>query len=204
MAKLRLQLLPQRVPSSIADPVGRAIGRLGITPNAISVLGFAGVGVAAWLVTQERLVAAAIVFAVFSALDLLDGAVARATGKATPYGAVLDAVLDRAGEIALLAGCAWYFADRGEQLQVALTYAALLGSVSVSYMRARAESAGMSMREGLFRRQERVGLLTIGMLFNGLTLVIATMAVLTNLTALQRFVVLARGLRALDADAPKA
>lgn len=196
----KLQILPQRVPTNIADPVGRAIGRMGITPNAISVAGFAGVAVAGWLVTREALVAAAIVFLVFSALDLLDGAVARATGMATPYGAVLDAVLDRAGEIALLVGCAWYFGERGEDIQVALTFAALLGSVSVSYMRARAEAAGMSMREGLFRRQERVGLLTIGLLFNGLTVVIAIMAVLTNLTALQRFAVLARGLRAMDAE----
>ncbi|GAB4324607.1 MAG: CDP-alcohol phosphatidyltransferase family protein [Dehalococcoidia bacterium] len=202
MAKPKLQLLPQRVPSNVADPIGRAIGRAGVTPNAISVLGFAGVVVAAWLVTRERLIAAGVVFVAFSALDLLDGAVARATGKATPYGAVLDAVLDRAGEIALLAGCAWYFAVRGEQVQVALTFAALLGSVSVSYMRARAECAGMSMREGLFRRQERVALLTVGLLLDGLTVVIGVMAVLTNLTALQRFTTLARGLRKLDAKAP--
>lgn len=175
---------------------------MGVTPNAISVAGFLGVVAAAWLVTREQLIAAGVVFAAFSALDLLDGAVARATGKATPYGAVLDAVLDRAGEIALLAGCTWYFAGRGEQVQVGLTFAALAGSVTVSYVRARAEQSGMTMREGFFRRQERVALLTVGLLLNALTVVITVLAVLSNLTALQRFATLAKGLRTRDGAAP--
>ena len=155
--------------------------------------------VAGWLIMQEALFWAGFVFLFFSALDLVDGAVARATGKASDYGAVLDAVLDRAAEVVILAACAWYFAGRGETVQCAVTYCALLGSVAVSYMRARAEVAGLSMREGIFRRQERVALLVIGLVFNGLTVVMWILAILANLTALQRFVLIARGLQAPEA-----
>jgi len=191
-----LNVLPQRLPRGVSDAIGRTVAKAGVTPNMISVFGFGGNAAAAWLVTRGELFWAGMVFLVFSVLDLVDGAVARATNRATPYGAVLDAVLDRASEALLLVACGWYFGDRGEWWQAAMAYLGLFGSVAVSYMRARAEVVGMSMREGLFRRQERVALLTVGLLFNGLTVVIIILAVFANLTALQRFVMLARGLRA--------
>jgi len=197
----RLNLLPQKMPREVAEPVGRAVARLGVTPNMVSLLGFAGNGLAAWLIMREALLAAGIAFLFFSALDLVDGAVARATNQATAYGAVLDAILDRASEALVLVACGWYFAERGEEVQAALAGAALFGSVAVSYMRARAEIVGLSMRDGLFRRQERVALLGAGLLFNGLTFVIAALAVLSQLTALQRLWMIARGLRATDANA---
>lgn len=190
-----LNVLPQKLPKNMADPLGRAVAKLGVTPNMVSVFGFLGNGVAAWLITRDELLWAGVVFLVFSLLDMVDGALARATGQATPYGAVLDAILDRASEALVLVGCAWYFGDRGEWVQAAMTYLALFGSIAVSYMRARAEVVGMTMRDGLFRRQERVALLSIGLLFNGLTVVMAPLAVFANITALQRFVMLARGLR---------
>jgi len=183
------------LPKGIQDGIGRSVGSLGITPNAISLFGFAGNLAAAWLITEEKLLAAGLVYLVFSALDLVDGAVARATGLASPYGAVFDAILDRASEAIVLAACAWYFADRGENIQVGFAYGAIFGSIAVSYMRARAEVVGLSMREGLFRRQERVALLTLGLLFNGLTVVIVVLAVLANFTALQRFWMLRTGIK---------
>ena len=194
----RLNFLPQRLPQGFSEGLGRSVARLGLTANAISLIGFVGNGAAAVLVAREQLLAAGIVYLFFSALDLVDGAVARATGTASPYGAVFDAVLDRASEILLLAGCAWYFADRAEQVQAAVTYAALFGSVAVSYMRARAEVMGLTMREGFFRRQERVILMGVGLLFNGLTVVVWVLAALSNVTALQRFWLIAKGLRQLD------
>ena len=190
----RWNVLPQRLPKSIADRIGRRVGAVGVTPNMISLFGFAGNALAAWLITRDALLAAGIIYLVFSALDFVDGAVARAMGLASPYGAVFDAVLDRASEALVLAGCAWYFGARGENVQAAVAYAALFGSVAVSYMRARAEVAGLSMREGLFRRQERVAVLGLGLLFNGLTAVIWLLAILSNFTALQRFAMLRRGL----------
>jgi phosphatidylglycerophosphate synthase len=83
-------------------------------------------------------------------------------------------------------------------MQAAVAYLALFGSVAVSYMRARAETVGLQMREGLFRRQERVVVLGAGMLLNQLTVAVVILAVLANLTAVQRFGVLARELRATD------
>lgn len=191
----RLDILPQRLPAGVSDAIGRNIGRLGVTPNMISLAGLLGNALAAWLVTREALLAAGLVYLGFSLLDLADGAVARATGRATAFGAVFDAVLDRLSEALVLAGCAWYFGERGEYIQAGATYAALFGSVAVSYMRARAEVNGLAMREGLFRRQERVALLSVGLLFNGLAVVIWLLAVLANLTAVQRFWLIARGLR---------
>lgn len=192
-------LLPTRLPAAFSEKLGRTVARTGLTPNMLSVGGFAGNAAAAWLVTREELVAAGIVYLFFSAVDLLDGAVARATGRATPYGAVLDAVLDRASEALLLVACAWYFADRGDDWYTVAAYMGLFGSVAVSYMRARAEVLGVSMREGLFRRQERVVLLGAGLLFSViLGPVMVALAVLSNVTALQRFVILGRVLR--DAD----
>lgn len=192
-------VLPQKLPANVADRIGRAVAILGVTPNMVSVFGFAGNVLAAWLITRQELLWAGVVFLIFSLLDLVDGALARATGRATAYGAVLDSILDRASEAVVLVGCAWYFGDRGEWYQVAMTYLALFGSISVSYMRARAEVAGMTMREGLFRRQERVAVLSLGLLFNGLTVVMAILAILANITALQRFAILCRGLRRMDA-----
>ena len=190
-----VNLLPTRLPKSIQDGIGRSVGGLGISPNMISLFGFGGNLAAAWLITEGELLGAGLVYLCFSALDLVDGAVARATGLASPFGAVFDAVLDRASEAIVLAACAWYFAERGEQIQVASVSAAIFGSIAVSYMRARAEVAGLSMREGLFRRQERVALLSIGLLFNALTVIVALLAVLANVTALQRFWMLRSGLR---------
>ncbi len=191
----KLNLLPQRLPQAFADSIGRNVGRTGVTPNMISLAGLAGNLLAAWLITREALLAAGIVYLAFSALDLVDGAVARATGTASPFGAVFDSVLDRASEAIVLAACAWYFGDRGENVQAAVTYAALFGSVAVSYMRARAEIVGLSMREGLFRRQERVALLGLGLVLNALTVIMVLLALLSNLTAFQRFWMIARGLR---------
>ena len=183
------------MPKQMQDSVGRRVGSLGITPNMISLFGFFGNLLAAVLIAREELLLAGIIYLFFSALDMVDGAVARATGLASPYGAVFDAVLDRASEAIVLAACGWYFADRGEDIQAAFVYAAIFGSIAVSFMRARAEVLGLSMREGLFRRQERVALLALGLLFNGLTIVIPLLAILANFTALQRFWMLRQGIR---------
>jgi CDP-diacylglycerol---glycerol-3-phosphate 3-phosphatidyltransferase len=192
----KLEILPQRLPAHLQDRIGRGVARFGITPNALSLFGFAGNVTAAILVARGELLWAGIVFLFFSALDMVDGAVARATNQATPFGAVFDAVLDRASEAIVLGGCAWYFGDRGEYVQAGVTYAAALGSIAVSYMRARAEINGLTMREGFFRRQERVALLGIGLLTGWLAAAMWALAILSHLTALQRFWLIARGLRA--------
>jgi phosphatidylglycerophosphate synthase len=126
-----------------------------------------------------------------SGLDLLDGAVARASGKVSRFGAIFDAVLDRYSEMMVLFGLVIYFEGRDATLQVALIYVAAAGSVLVSLIRARAEIDGLRLREGLFTRAERVVLTAAALIIGSrysevMTVALWILAVLTALTALQR------------------
>ncbi|MDA1004113.1 MAG: CDP-alcohol phosphatidyltransferase family protein, partial [Chloroflexi bacterium] len=135
---------------------------------------------------------------VASALDMLDGAVARATGRASKFGALYDSVLDRASEAVVLFGIAAYALDRGSREQVLLAFAAVVGSLLVSYVRARAEGLGVALTDGLFRRQERVVLTAAGLILGLLRPALWILAVLSLLTALQRLILAARAVRAVD------
>jgi CDP-diacylglycerol--glycerol-3-phosphate 3-phosphatidyltransferase len=184
-------ILPHAVPTHIAEPIARAVARTGITPNGVTAIGFIGNLIAAWLAADRRWLAAGLVMLVGSGLDLLDGALARATGRATRFGAIFDAVLDRYSEAAVLFGLLVYFESREAFLQVGLTYVALAGSVLVSLVRARAEIDGMRLREGLFTRAERVVLTAVALIIGqwapvAVTVALWILAVLASLTALQR------------------
>jgi CDP-diacylglycerol--glycerol-3-phosphate 3-phosphatidyltransferase len=153
-------LVPHKVSPRITDPIVAPLASLGVTPNMISVAGFGGNVAAAILAASGEFIAAGVVMLVFSALDLLDGALARKTGTVTKFGAVFDSVLDRLSEAAVLAGLLYHFSQLGDHTtEVALCYAAMVGSIMVSYVRARAEGIGLELREGLFTRAERVLLL---------------------------------------------
>ena len=186
-----MTLVPHTAPRRLLDPVVRAAIRAGITPNVVTLLGFAGNALAALLAARGQLMAAGLVMLVASALDLVDGALARATGRAGPFGAVFDAVLDRYSEAVVLLGIAVYYADRGGDVQLTLLFAAVTGSVLVSYVRARAETLGFSLREGLFTRAERVLVTAIALIVaqwwgGALLAALWLLAVATNVTALQR------------------
>ena len=187
MARLRsFTLLPHSVPRRITDPVVALIARTGVTPNQLTVLGFLGNLGAGVLAARGDFLAAGLVVLVASALDLLDGALARATGRATAFGAVFDSVLDRLSEAAVLGGLVFYFAQRGEQEEVVLCFAAAVGSIVVSYVKARAEAHGIELHEGLFTRAERVLLLGGGLIISQVRIALWILAVLANATALQR------------------
>jgi CDP-diacylglycerol--glycerol-3-phosphate 3-phosphatidyltransferase len=166
----------------------------------LSVAGLLGNGVAALLIAQGQLIAGGVVMLLASALDMLDGALARATGKASRFGALLDSVFDRLSEAAVLFGVVLYALDRGNEDQAALAFVAIVGSLMVSYVRARAEGLGVSMTDGLFTRPERVVLLGAALLVGWLTPALWVLAVLTMLTAFQRLYL---GARALAADSPR-
>ena len=179
-----------------------------LTPNAISMTGLALNVVAAVLVTQRYFFLAGVAFIVGSVMDTLDGRYSRMSGKGTPFGAFLDSTLDRIEEGVVLTAVAAYFADRGDELAVAAVVATVLGSLMVSYTRARAEALGVECKVGLATRPVRVVILSAGLLFAKgaglgdfelLAPAIYVMAVLTGFTVLQR-VVHVRG--ALRADAP--
>ena len=153
-------IVPHKVSSQFTDPIVAPLARLGVTPNMISAAGFAGNVTAGVLAASGYFIAAGVLMLVFSGLDLLDGALARKTGSVTKFGAVFDSVLDRLSEAAVLGGLLYHFAEEGGRtMEVALCYAAMVGSIMVSYTRARAEGIGLELREGLFTRAERVLLL---------------------------------------------
>jgi len=187
MSRLRsFTLLPHSIPRRFTDPIVGVIARTGATPNHLTVLGFAGNLGAAALAARGEFLAAGLVMLAASALDLLDGALARATGRASAFGAVLDSALDRLSEAAVLGGLVFYFASRGEREEVVLAFAALAGSLLVSYVKARAEAHGIELRDGLFTRAERVLLLGGGLIISQVRIALWVLAVMANLTAVQR------------------
>jgi phosphatidylinositol phosphate synthase len=136
-----------------------------LTPNAISLTGFALNVVAAVLVWQRYFFLAGVAFIVGSICDTLDGRYSRMSGKGTPFGAFLDSTLDRMEEGIVLIAVGAYFASRHDELAVAATIAAVLFSLMVSYTRARAEALGVKGDVGIASRAVRVVILSIGLLF---------------------------------------
>src|SRR5918992_1104604 len=136
-----------------------------LTPNAISMTGLVLNVAAAVLVVERHFFLAGVAFIVGSVMDTLDGRYSRMSGKGTLFGAFLDSTLDRMEEGVVLAAVAAYFAELGDELAVAACVATVLGSLMVSYTRARAEALGVECKVGLATRPVRVVLLSIGLVF---------------------------------------
>jgi CDP-diacylglycerol--glycerol-3-phosphate 3-phosphatidyltransferase len=136
-----------------------------LTPNAISLTGFALCVLAAILVWQEMWILGGLAFIVGSVCDTLDGRYSRMSGKGTPFGAFLDSTLDRMEEGIVLTAVGAYFAWRHDEFAVAAVVAAVLFSLMVSYTRARAEALGVECKVGIASRAVRVVILSIGLLF---------------------------------------
>lgn len=191
----------KRATRTYAETPARFLGRLGLTPNALTVIGSVLTASVGLLVAQGWFVAAAICLWLFSATDTLDGALARATGRVSKFGAFLDSVCDRYTEAAIFFGLLWWYQSLGDPLGISLTYIALVGSLMVSYARARAEGVGLEAADvGWFQRPERIILLGLGLLFAPfsplvLKAVLAALAVLTTITVLQRVIHVARATR---------
>jgi CDP-diacylglycerol--glycerol-3-phosphate 3-phosphatidyltransferase len=180
-----------------------------LTPNAISLTGFAGNIIAAVLVAERLFFLAGIAFILGSVLDTLDGRYSRMSGKGTPFGAFLDSTLDRVEEGIVLTAVGAYFASRHDEVAVAAVVLAVLGSLMVSYTRARAEALGVECKVGLATRPVRVVILSAGLLFaRGASLgnfqllapAVYVLAVLTVLTTLQRILHVRRALTARAAQ----
>jgi CDP-diacylglycerol---glycerol-3-phosphate 3-phosphatidyltransferase len=166
-----------------------------LTPNAISIVGLALNLAAAVLVTQRLFFLAGVAFIVGSVMDTLDGRYSRMSGKGTLFGAFLDSTLDRIEEGIVLAAVAGYFAAVGDDFAAAMCVVAVLGSLMVSYTRARAEALGVECKVGLATRPVRVVILSAGLVFaRGASLgdfellapAIYVLAALTTITVIQR------------------
>jgi CDP-diacylglycerol--glycerol-3-phosphate 3-phosphatidyltransferase len=179
-----------------------------LTPNAISMTGLVLNVAAAVLVVERHFFLAGVAFIVGSVMDTLDGRYSRMSGKGTLFGAFLDSTLDRMEEGVVLAAVAAYFAELGDELAVAACVATVLGSLMVSYTRARAEALGVECKVGLATRPVRVVILSIGLVFaagdliSGVDLLEASIYTLTALTLFtvgQRVWHVRRELQALEA-----
>lgn len=181
-------LVPRSTVQRLLQPPVLLLARLGVHPNHLTVLGTAGGIGAGALAAAGQLLPAGVLLLAASALDLLDGALARATGRATRFGSVFDAVMDRLSEGGVLFGIAYYLSGQGEQDGVLLALAAVIASFLVSYVRARAEIVGIPLTEGLFARPERVLLLGVGLIIGQVETALWVLAVAAGLTALQRLI----------------
>ena len=200
-----MSLLPHSISQGLSERIGRTVARTGLTPNALTVIGLLGMGGAGALAAYGMFWQAGIVMLVAAAFDMLDGAVARATDRASDWGAVFDAVSDRLADFALLFALLIWYSDgeRYDRTAIVLIGVSLFGSMMVSYTRSKAGEFGVSIRTGLGTRLERVLIMAIGLLSAQLIPILWLLAVLTNLTALQRWFITWRAMRSIEQDAPK-
>ena len=162
------------------------VARTGVTPNTLTLLGFAGMAVAGVLCAAGSFFSAGLVVAASCTFDALDGALARASGAASVFGAFLDSFLDRYAEAAVYAGLLVHYAWAAAPWGVVAAFAAAIGSLMVSYARARAEGLGIECRAGLFARPERLAVIIAGLVTGFVFPALVILAVATNATAVRR------------------
>lgn len=162
----KLEKTRKRISDCVTQPIVNLLARTPLTPNTVTWLGFCiNIGAAVLIVTGH-LLAAGIAVLVAGLFDMLDGALARVTNKVTRFGGILDSTLDRLSEAAVLLGLLAVFARDREVAESILVGVALLGSLMVSYLRARMEGLGIECKTGLFTRPERVIVLALGLLLS--------------------------------------
>ncbi|RMD67841.1 MAG: CDP-alcohol phosphatidyltransferase family protein, partial [Gammaproteobacteria bacterium] len=145
-------------------PLARWLGRLRVTPNQVTLAGAALNLLTAWLIVQDHLLAAGLAFLLAGSFDMLDGLLARLSDQATAFGAFLDSTLDRLSEGVVFTAIVYELAALGDALSAGVAVLALLGSLLVSYTRARAEALGVTCTTGLMQRPERIVLLGLGLI----------------------------------------
>lgn len=173
----------------VTAPVGASIRHSGMTADQFTALGLAMAVATAVVIASGRLFLGAVLLVLSAIPDLLDGAVAKASGTASPRGAFFDSVADRVTDSLVLGGIAWHLAATEPGGRMMLLPMAVLGtSTLISYQRAKAESLGYSAKGGLMERAERIAALCIGLAFSALLVpVLWLMLALTSVTAVQRF-----------------
>ena len=172
--------------SRLGDPVARVLLQAHVRPNHLTVLGLGVSIVAAVALAQGRLRIGAVLLTLAGLFDFFDGSLARLANRVSAFGAFLDSVVDRYSDLVVLLGAVLYYERQADATGVLLTLITLVGTVMVSYTKARAQSVGLPCEIGLMERPERLIVLIGGAAFNLLTPAMVVLAVLTNLTAVQR------------------
>jgi CDP-diacylglycerol--glycerol-3-phosphate 3-phosphatidyltransferase len=188
----KLEKARRTLANSVAPPLARLLARTPLTPDAITWLGFfINVGAAVLVAFDHFLAAGALVLAA-GLFDLLDGALARLTNRVSRFGGILDSTLDRLSEAAVLLALLVVFA-RGQHVNSTLLVGVtLLGSLMVSYIRARIEGMGIECGAGIFTRPERVVVLALGLMLNqfdyALISALGVIAFFSWVTVVERFI----------------
>jgi CDP-diacylglycerol--glycerol-3-phosphate 3-phosphatidyltransferase len=172
--------------SRFADPLAAFLVRLRLKPNQLTIFGLILSLLSALAYARGRIPLGGLLLGLAGLLDLLDGSLARLTGQATPFGAFLDSVMDRYSDLTVLLGIVYFYVQLNRTPDVLLAMATLVGSMLVSYTRARAEGVGVRCEVGLMERGERVLILIVGSLADILPIALWLLAPLVNWTAFQR------------------
>ncbi|CCH30338.1 phosphatidylinositol phosphate synthase [Actinosynnema sp. NPDC047251] len=190
--------------SRVTDPIGAWLLRRGLTPNTVTVLGtVCSVAASLWFIPRGQLFTGAAVVTAFLLFDLIDGAMARAQGGGTAYGAVLDASCDRIADGALFAAIAWWCFGADEHGLAAATLVSLVGALVTSYVKARAEASGLSADGGVAERADRFVVALIGVGLHGLgvpyvlPVALYLLAALVVITVAQRLLAVRRSAKEL-------
>ncbi|MCL0090429.1 CDP-alcohol phosphatidyltransferase family protein [Dehalococcoidia bacterium] len=175
------------------EPIVRLIARTGISPNALTITGFLLNALVAGVLAGGYLFLGGFLVLFAGWFDMLDGALARISGKSTRFGTLLDSTVDRFSEAVVFLGLLVFYLAQGATLEILLIYFTIVGSIMVSYVRARAEGLGLRSEVGLFARPERVILLALGLLPSrispvALLVVLWILAVGTMITVLHRLI----------------
>jgi CDP-diacylglycerol--glycerol-3-phosphate 3-phosphatidyltransferase len=182
----------------ILDPIADLLAKTGVSPNVVTFIGFLLMVLVGVVISQGYLLAAGILLILAAVFDAFDGALARKLDRVTRFGAFFDSTLDRFSEAAVFLGILIYFQNQGAGTEVILAYLAIIGSLMVSYTRARGEGLGISIRGGLLSRLERMVIVMIGLILSQLTIALWILAPLTNFTAVQRIWLTWRALQEED------
>jgi CDP-diacylglycerol--glycerol-3-phosphate 3-phosphatidyltransferase len=171
---------------TVLDPIGAFLNKLGISPNTMTMLGLFGNLVAALFLARGDMFLGGLFMLICTPFDALDGTMARLRGQASEFGAFVDSVTDRYSELFILGGLLFYYTQQGDALTTIGIYIAAAGSVLVSYVKARADSLKFDANVGILTRVERYLVLAPLLLFGLPQIAIWIIAVLANITALQR------------------
>lgn len=190
--------MPRALPRQITYPVVAVLAKLGVTPNMLTVAQLAGGIIAAYIIATGELFFGGIAVILASSIDAFDGTLARTTGKVTKFGGVFDSTIDRMFEGVVLGGVLWYYLEAGAKEESMLVFATGIGSLCVSYVRARAEATGIEIYDGIFTRVVRIIILVAGLMTGELKIVLWVLAVMTIATTFHRLYAVYQKLRPID------
>jgi len=172
----------------ILDPIGAFLNRLGLMPNTITIIGLIGNTIGAYFLWQGQMLVGGLIILAMGPVDALDGTMARLRGEPSDFGGFVDSVTDRYSELVIFLGLLLYYNQQGDWVNTLGVYLAAAGSVLVSYVRARAQSLGYEAKVGILTRAERYAVLAPTLILNIPWLGVWIIAVLANITAMQRII----------------